>query len=248
MKTTYKPLESLNKPSNDVKNPSKPSSGDSFLDMLTRKQKQAKQEFQKPDTSEEAAKNPWADVHDQNKGMTDNGLKALEELDTDYHSKGIKKKTLAANFSAANHSNLELRLKKYKHIIEMKAKKYGLDPEWLAGLFRQESNFNPYAVSHCGAMGMGQIMPETARYLGVKDPFNAAQNIDAAAKYLKEQYDRFGSMDLALAAYNAGPGAVRKYKGIPPYRETQNYVKAIRSHKAQISSMGIFKTDDKNPA
>lgn len=243
MKQIYKPLESLNKPSQDVKSPNKPASGDAFLNMLKRKREEVQIQNKNTNLPSDLPKNSLTQQHDQTKGMSENGLKALEELDSDYFTKGVKKKTLAASYSASNKSNLAMRLKKYKHLIEMKAKKHGIDPEWLAGLFRQESNFNPYAVSHCGAMGMGQIMPETARYLGVKDPFNAAQNIDAAAKYLKEQYDRFGSMDLALAAYNAGPGAVRKHKGIPPYRETQNYVKAIRSHHAEIKQLGLFNKD-----
>ena len=132
-------------------------------------------------------------------------------------------------------------------IIE-KSKKYDLDPNLLAGLLKQESNFNPYAVSHCGAMGLGQLMPETARSLGVTDPFNAAQNIDGAAKYLSQQLKTFGgNKEKALAAYNAGPGAVKKYGGIPPYRETQNYVASIKSHVNQISKADFFsdKTETK---
>jgi soluble lytic murein transglycosylase-like protein len=79
----------------------------------------------------------------------------------------------------------------------------------------------------------------------VKDPFNAAQNLDGAAKYLREQLDTFGgNVDKALAAYNAGPGAVQKYGGIPPYKETQNYVKAIRSHRVQIAGLNVFKKED----
>jgi len=140
---------------------------------------------------------------------------------------------------------LNKRLNKYKHLIETKAKKYGLDPNLLAGLIRQESNFNPYAVSYAGAMGLGQLMPETARYLGVKDPFNASQNLDAAAKYLKEQLDTFGgNVNKGLAAYNAGPGAVKRFRGIPPYRETRNYVRAIRSHRSTIAKMDVFKTKE----
>jgi len=156
---------------------------------------------------------------------------------------------LAATFSARNESKLDTRIKKYQHIIEAKAKKYDLDPKLLAGLIRQESNFNPYAVSHCGAMGLGQLMPETARYLGVVDPFNAAQNLEGAAKYLKEQLKTFGgNVDKALAAYNAGPGAVKRYGGIPPYSETRNYVRAIRSHVKQITKLDVFSTEVKKKA
>lgn len=174
----------------------------------------------------------------------------LKDIDASYYKKGLKKKTLAETFSTRFGSALEERVGKFKPLIEAKAHKYDLDPNLLAALVRQESNFNPYAVSSCGAMGLGQLMPETARGLGVMDPFNASQNLDGAAKYLRQMLDSFGgNVKKALAAYNAGPGAVRKYGGIPPYRETQNYVKAILSHKNVIERGEFFvqaKTINKN--
>ncbi len=93
-------------------------------------------------------------------------------------------------------------------------------------LVQQESAWNPNAVSHAGAMGLAQLMPGTADYLRVnaRDPY---QNLDGGARYLREQYDTFGSWRLALAAYNAGPGAVQTHGGVPPYRETRNYVRVI---------------------
>jgi soluble lytic murein transglycosylase-like protein len=93
-------------------------------------------------------------------------------------------------------------------------------------LVQQESAWNPNAVSSAGAMGLAQLMPGTARYLRVnaRDPY---QNLDGGARYLREQYDEFGSWRLALAAYNAGPGAVQQHGGVPPYRETRNYVRVI---------------------
>ena len=107
------------------------------------------------------------------------------------------------------------------------AERHNIPPELFLRLVRQESGFNPNAVSEAGAQGLTQLMPGTAEYLGVTDPFDPEQNLDGGARYLREQLDRFGRPDLALAAYNAGPGRVKEYGGIPPFKETQNYVRAI---------------------
>lgn len=129
----------------------------------------------------------------------------------------------------------------YAKEIDAAAAKYGLDPALLRGLVKQESGFDPNARSGVGALGLTQLMPGTARELGVTDPTDPAQAIDGGAKYLKQQLDKFGGdTSKALAAYNAGPGAVLKYGGIPPFAETQNYVKSILaiadSYRAQGSS------------
>lgn len=110
--------------------------------------------------------------------------------------------------------------------ISQTAQKNGIPDNIFAALVKQESGGNQGAKSPVGAIGLTQLMPETARALGV-DPNNADQNLDGGARYLKQMYDKFGRWDYALAAYNAGPGAVEKYHGIPPYTETQNYVKSI---------------------
>jgi soluble lytic murein transglycosylase-like protein len=115
----------------------------------------------------------------------------------------------------------------YDAQITAAATKYGIDPALLKGLIRQESNFDAGARSGAGAQGLTQLMPGTAASLGV-DPSDPAQAIDGGARYLKQQLDRFGNdPSKALAAYNAGPGAVAKYGGIPPYAETQNYVQKV---------------------
>ena len=93
-------------------------------------------------------------------------------------------------------------------------------------LVHQESRWNPRARSHAGALGLAQLMPATARVLGV-DPHDPYQNLDGGARYLRQQYEEFGSWRLALAAYNAGPGAVQRHGGVPPFRETRNYVRII---------------------
>ena len=114
-------------------------------------------------------------------------------------------------------------------IIHQAARQHKVDPRLIAAVARRESRFRVRAVSPVGARGLMQLMPRTARWLGVKDSFNPRQNIFGGTKYLAmllRQYN--GNVDLALAAYNAGPGAVKKYRGIPPYRETRAYVAAVR--------------------
>lgn len=106
------------------------------------------------------------------------------------------------------------------------ARRHGIPEDLFLRLVQQESNFNPNARSHKGAIGLAQLMPGTAKDLRV-DPNDPAQNLEGGARYLKEQYRKFGQWPLALAAYNAGPGAVEKHNGIPPFRETRNYVKKI---------------------
>jgi membrane-bound lytic murein transglycosylase B len=121
----------------------------------------------------------------------------------------------------------------YDAQITAAATKYGIDPALLKGLIRQESNFDASARSGAGAQGLTQLMPGTAASLGV-DPADPAQAIDGGAKYLKQQLDRFGGdASKALAAYNAGPGAVAKYGGIPPYAETQDYVQKVLGFAAE---------------
>ena len=121
--------------------------------------------------------------------------------------------------------------------IDAAAAKYGLDPALLRGLIRAESNFNPNAGSPAGAQGLTQLMPGTARSLGVANPFDPAQAIDGGARYLRQQLDRFGGDErLGLAAYNAGPGAVQRFGGVPPYAETRNYVERVLGYAAQYRS------------
>jgi soluble lytic murein transglycosylase-like protein len=117
--------------------------------------------------------------------------------------------------------------------INAAATSNGVDPALLKGLVQQESGFDPNARSGAGAVGLTQLMPGTAAALGVTDPTDPVQSLQAGARYLREQLDRFGGDEhLALAAYNAGPGAVAKYGGVPPYAETQGYVNKVLANAA----------------
>ena len=112
--------------------------------------------------------------------------------------------------------------------IDAAAAGNGIDLALLKGLVSQESGFDPNARSGAGAVGLTQLMPGTAAALGVTNPLDPAQSLQGGAKYLRQQLDRFGGDEkLALAAYNAGPGAVAKFGGVPPYAETQNYVNSV---------------------
>jgi len=114
----------------------------------------------------------------------------------------------------------------FLEVAKAAARKHGIPEDLFLRLVQQESGWNPHAVSHAGAQGLAQLMPGTAAKLGV-DPKDPHQNLDGGARYLAMMYAKFGNWRLALAAYNAGPGAVIKHGGIPPYSETRNYVKAI---------------------
>jgi soluble lytic murein transglycosylase-like protein len=114
----------------------------------------------------------------------------------------------------------------YQDMARAAARRQSVPEDLFLRLVRTESGFRPTARSHKGAIGLAQLMPFTAQNLGV-NPHDPKQNLEGGARYLSQQYRRFGDWRLALAAYNAGPGAVEQYRGVPPYAETQNYVKAI---------------------
>ena len=137
----------------------------------------------------------------------------------------------------------------YDATIEAAAQHYGVDPAVLHGLIQQESNFDPSAQSSAGAMGLAQLMPGTASSMGVSNPMNATESIEGGARYLGQLLSQFGGNTTeALAAYNAGPGAVQQYGGVPPYAETQSYVSKVlgyadsyrQSHPAATTQLGVI--------
>lgn len=128
--------------------------------------------------------------------------------------------------------------RKISAYVNATAKKHGMEPEFIHAIISAESAYKPNATSHAGAMGLMQLMPFTAKRFGVSNAYNPYQNIEAGTKYLKLLYDEFGSLELAAAGYNAGEGAVRKYKrSIPPYKETRRYVPKV---------MGFYRRYKKN--
>lgn len=129
-----------------------------------------------------------------------------------------------------------IRMADYDHLITTHAARNGVRPELVRAVIQTESAFNPRARSVKGALGLMQLMPETAAELGVSDPFDPAENIGAGVTYLRRLLDRYGNdEELALAAYNAGPTVVDRYHSVPPYRETKNYVARVRDNTGLVT-------------
>lgn len=152
-----------------------------------------------------------------------------------------------AQFNDQHRSRMQRKLAQYKPYIKAAAARYDLPEELIAGVIWQESRANPRAVSHCGAMGLMQLMPGTARNLGVRNAFHPGQNIDGGAKYLRQMLDKFGKVEYAVAAYNAGPGNVKKYGGIPPFRETRAYVPKVLGGARAFKGAGGFQDQGQAP-
>lgn len=163
---------------------------------------------------------------------------ASEEMD----SVGLNEAPLNISIpdSGAADDRMLGKLQEYEPLIRAAANRYNLPPELIAGVVWQESRGNSRAVSHCGAMGLMQLMPATAANLGVSNAFDPIQCIDGGAKYLRQMLDKFGRVEFAVAAYNAGPGNVSKFGGVPPFAETQNYVPKVLGFANSFKVAGAF--------
>lgn len=124
-----------------------------------------------------------------------------------------------------------------KSSIHKAAQDNGVDPSLFEALVGVESSYNPRTTSKAGAMGLAQLMPGTAKMLGVADPYNPEQNLMGGARYLAQMLKKFGDVPMALAAYNAGPGAIQRYGGIPPFSETRRYIEKVMTRMSQIAQV-----------
>ena len=153
-------------------------------------------------------------------------IQALEEAQSEIIPELDETKKEAVNLKTK--LDLKAQSTNIDEIIETFSNKYNVDSDFIKAIIKQESGFNPKATSKKGAMGLMQLMPSTAKSLGVNDAYNPWENIEGGVKLLSGLLNKYNNnRELALAAYNAGSGAVSKYGGIPPYKETQNYVKSI---------------------
>jgi len=150
-------------------------------------------------------------------------LSRIAEIEERFQSRVAPKNSFFSGVVAAEAPTR----KSFEELVEEYARKYEMDPRLVKKLVQVESGFNPQAVSPKGAMGLMQLMPDTCRDLGVENPFDVQENLEGGLRYLKGLMEQFQDVRLALAAYNAGPARVREYGGIPPFPETQQFVKKI---------------------
>lgn len=155
------------------------------------------------------------------------------DLDTSVYKYPLVSGSYESVYPRLSAEEISVLMPRINEAISNASKTYGIDENMIRAIIKQESSFQPFALSTSGAMGLMQLMPETAKWLSVNEPYNIEQNIMGGTRYFKEQLNTFGSVELALAAYNSGPNNVRKYNGIPPISQTQNFVKNVLRYYRQ---------------
>lgn len=196
-------------------------------------------------TSSQAAANSSASEKSKKELSTQNNSPEKTQnisSETKPPSSSLSPSTVSLANDDLPNAELSPKMTQYMPHIKTAAQKYNLPPELIAGIIWQESRANPQARSHCGAMGLMQLMPGTAAHLGVQNAYDPVQNIDGGSKYIRQMIDRFnGNLNLAVAAYNAGPGNVEKYgRTVPPFRETQEYVPKVLGYASNFKASGLF--------
>lgn len=159
-------------------------------------------------------------------GGTGKGVLILARRESRLHIPGMSQK-MALQLGTPRRGGKPRSPAAYDQLISRVAARHNLPPAMVKAVVKAESNFQPFARSNKGAQGLMQLMPGTAEDMGVDDPFEAEDNVQGGSRYLRAMYERFGDWKHALAAYNAGPGAVERFGGIPPYAETQQYVERV---------------------
>lgn len=182
----------------------------------------------------------------------DPGLHATSVVQVDSRSGRLVRKVVAPSLSMKGSGSASLaqrfrRAARVDQLVEEAARKYEIDPLLIHSVIQVESNYNPFAVSVDGAQGLMQLIPDTAKRFGIANSFDPKQNIDAGVRYLKLLQDAFQDDRLALAAYNAGEGAVVRHQWIPPYPETQDYVKRVGRKYAELKSKAEGKAENGSP-
>jgi soluble lytic murein transglycosylase-like protein len=156
---------------------------------------------------------------------------------------GLVRATNARSNDAGSPAVARTPRSEIERLVKLSAADYGVDPALIEAIIERESAFDSNATSGAGARGLMQLMPQTAAGLGVTDSYDAAQNVAGGTRYLRSLMDRFGNVELAVAAYNAGPDAVRRYGGVPPYEETRSYVRNVMASYARRSQVGNLATN-----